>query len=115
MRIHVRIPGKGSITVVTDTQRKEAETLRVGLIAGCLGREEIVAWVDGIIEADPAPDYTFIELSTDQSPYDQDWAGYLRAIGQREHHFSACRAVLGRAGALAAVEPGRLRSFAKGL
>jgi len=53
-------------------------------------------WADEIIGELPVPDDEFVEVSTDDSSLLHDLAPKLGVISQGQHHFQACRVVLGR-------------------
>jgi hypothetical protein len=101
--------------MITDSQKFEAESLRIALICGCVSKDEIINWADKIILENDKVDYVFIEISLSGKKPIQDIVSLLFQISNKHEHFNACRRVLGRMSFARETEPQSLRRFASGL
>ena len=99
--------------MATETQRREAETLFVGLRTGCASREEIGLWAEKIVMANDVPDAEFLDLCWNLEV--SNLLSQLQQISLGQHHFEACRIVLGRMAILGTADAGRLHDFASAL
>src|SRR5262245_46722482 len=63
------------------SQKEQAEVLRHGLDAGLRTVADVVAWADGIIAADPQPDFEVIEVACGGHRRPREVIALLRKVG----------------------------------
>ncbi|MCU0643561.1 MAG: hypothetical protein MUC94_04815 [bacterium] len=101
--------------MTTNLQKFQAEVFRVGLICGCVSKDEIISWADSIILESESADYVFFELSLSANKAFHEIALLLLEISQKHDHFNACRRVLGRMAYICEIRPQLINIFARGL
>ncbi len=99
--------------MIESKHRKIIETFRIALICGCVTREVIIKWADGMVLKQG--DYDFIEISMSGKLPLQEFVSLLLKIGLKSDHFNCLRNVLGRMAIIIEQDKTMLRKFAKGL
>ena len=76
--------------------KTEAETLRLGLVAGCATISDVVAWADDIITRDTTPVPVLCDLSLSARQPLDDVIGLLGTVPGQSAPYAGARALLQR-------------------
>lgn len=77
-------------------QKEDAETLRVALGIGFATVADVVAWADGVIEADPRPDWAILDVSLGGGRAPHEMTTLLRDVAGEADHVRVMRRILAR-------------------
>lgn len=61
--------------------KERAEIYRLGLISGLFSKNDVINWVDAVIEEEGNVDYALIEVSLNSSKKSEDIAAILKNVG----------------------------------
>jgi hypothetical protein len=100
----------------TMTERKvEAETLRYGLLAGCVTVAEAVAWADATIDAEAAPEIAIVDVALARRRSPAEVATLLEAVPGEADGVEVRRRLLGRMLRILDADPSRGGEIARSL
>lgn len=77
-----------------NSRKTEAESLRIGLLAGIVTQEDVITWADHVIEEESRPHPTVIEVSLSAGSSSERIANLLEDIPGESPRVSALRLLL---------------------